>query len=258
MDKLSFSNILFPITLTFFAGIATAIGSLIAFFIRDFKKSYLQFSLGLSAGVMIYVSFVELLDKSIKSVGFLKANTAFFAGIVFIMLIDFLIPHEYIEEHVLKGKDSGSKKLMSAGLLTALGIAIHNFPEGLAVFMSSIGDLRLGLALAFAIAIHNIPEGIAISMPIYYATKSRKKAFWLSFLSGITEPIGALIGALILFPFLSTQFLSLLLAFVAGIMVFISFDELLPLCYEGKNEHIAISGIVSGAFIMALSLYFIY
>ena len=250
---LSFKEILIPLILTVLAGLSTGIGSLTALFIKDFKKSYLEFSLGLSAGVMIYVSFVELLGASIKEIGFLYGNLAFFTGIFFIMLIDYLIPHDYIEEHA-KGNFK-DKKLLSAAMMTMLGIAIHNFPEGLAVFMSSLGDIKLGMALAVAIAIHNIPEGIAVAMPIYYATKSRKKAFWYSLLSGIAEPIGALVGALLFAPFLSQALMSFLLAFVGGIMIFISFDELLPLAFQHKESHIAISGIIIGMLVMALSLH---
>ncbi len=247
------SRFWFPLLLTFIAGISTGIGSLISLFTKTFNKSYLQFCLGFSAGVMIYVSFVELLSSSVSEIGFLKGNIAFFSGILFIMLIDFLIPHEYIEEHVKV--DKKNRKLMTAGVFTALGITIHNFPEGLAVFMGSVKDVNLGITLCFAIAIHNIPEGIAVSMPIYYATKSRKKAFFYSFFSGIAEPIGAIIGFLILRPFITSFVLSFILAFVAGIMVFISFDELLPLSFENSKGHIAISGTILGMAIMALSLY---
>lgn len=242
-----------PLLLTFLAGIFTVIGSLITFCIKDFKKSHLQFSLGLSAGVMIYISFVELLSSAIKNIGFLKANLAFFAGIFLVMLVDFLIPHEYLEERI---KASGvDEKLMKAGIFIALGIGIHNFPEGLAVFISSLDNIKIGIALAFAIALHNIPEGIAVAMPIFYATKSRSKAFWYSFLSGFAEPAAAVLALLILMPFLNPMILSLCLAFVAGIMIFISFDELLPLSCSDKGIHISILGVILGMLLMALSLH---
>jgi ZIP family zinc transporter len=243
-----------PLLLAFVAGLFTVIGSLLAFLIRDLKKSYLQFSLGLSAGVMIYVAFVEILSTAVKNVGFLKANVAFFGGIILIMLVDFCIPHEYIEEHI--ERSGGDKKLMKAGIFIAIGIGIHNFPEGLAVFMSALVSIKLGISLAVAIALHNIPEGIAVAMPIFYATKSRRKAFWYSFLAGIAEPIGAIAGILLLTPFLTTSVLSYCLAAVAGIMIFISFDELLPLSFEGKKSHITIMGIMVGMLIIAASLYF--
>jgi len=246
------TKIWLPLLLCFIAGIFTVVGSLITFFIKDFKKSYLQFSLGLSCGVMIYVSFVELLPTSIKNVGALNANIAFFAGIVLIILVDFFIPHEYIAERIKT--DTHDKKLMASGIFTAIGIGIHNFPEGLAVFMSALVDIKLGIALAIAIALHNIPEGIAVAMPIYYATKSRKKAFWYSFLSGFAEPAGAVLAILVLRPFLNPMILSLSLAFVAGIMVFISFDELLPLSCQSEGYHISILGVIIGMAIIALSL----
>jgi ZIP family zinc transporter len=250
---MDFQELWLPLLLTVIAGLSTGIGSLISLFIKEFKKSYLRFSLGLSAGVMIYVSFAELLPGAIEGLGFLYANFAFFGGILFIMAIDFCIPHSYIEEHAKCCK--GDHKLMSAGRFTAIGIAIHNFPEGMAVFISSMSDISLGLPLAFAIAVHNIPEGIAVAMPVYYATKSRKKAFWYSMLSGVAEPVGALVAALFLMPFITPSILAGCLAFVAGIMVFISFDELLPLTFKDEKGHTPIIGIIFGMALMAFSLY---
>jgi len=244
-----------PVILTVVAGLATGIGGIIPLFIKDFKKQYLQFFLGLSAGVMIYISFIELLGSSIKEVGILNANLAFFAGIITIMAIDFLIPHEYIEEHVKTGvKD---RKLMNTALLTAIGIAIHNFPEGIAVFISCAGSAKLGISVALAIIIHNIPEGIAISAPVYVATGNKWKAFTYSLLSGVAEPAGALLGMLVLAPLCSKSVLSMSFAFIAGIMIFISFDELLPLSYEHPKNHVSISGIIIGMIVMALSLLLI-
>jgi ZIP family zinc transporter len=246
------TKIWLPLLLSLLAGIFTVAGSLITFLIKDFKRSYLQFSLGLSGGVMIYVSFVEFLPSSINNIGALKANIAFFGGIILVMLIDFFVPHEYIAER-LKA-NTHDKKLMAAGIFTAIGIGIHNFPEGLAVFMSALVNIKLGIALAIAIALHNIPEGIAVAMPIYYATKSRGKAFWYSFLSGFTEPAGAVIAVLVLMPFLNQAVLSFSLALIAGIMVFISFDELLPLSCQSEGYHISILGVIAGMAIMAVSL----
>lgn len=247
------TNLWIPLLLTFLAGLSTGAGSLLSLFIKDFKKSYLQFSLGLSAGVMVYISFVELLKTAIVNVGFLSANIAFFAGMAFIMLLDFLIPHSYIEENITR--HCADKEMMRAGVFTALGIAIHNLPEGLAVFTSSMMDIKLGMGLAIAIALHNIPEGIAIAMPIFYATKSKKKAFWYSFLSGMAEPLGAVVGILLILPFLTPSVVNFALAFVAGIMVFISFDELLPLSFKHEEPHLSMLGVISGMFIMALSLH---
>jgi ZIP family zinc transporter len=246
------ANIEIPLMLTILAGLSTGIGSLISLFIKDFKKSYLFFALGLSAGVMIYVSFAELLSTAVADVGFMNANIAFFLGIAFIMAIDFIIPHQYIEERIKV--DKKDRKLMSAGIFTAIGIAIHNLPEGLAVFVSSLSDISLGIPLAFAIAMHNIPEGIAVAVPILYATKSKTKAFWYSFLSGVAEPIGAVIGILLLAPFINDSVISLSLAFVAGIMVFISFDELLPASFKGEKGHVPMMGLIIGMAMMALSL----
>lgn len=140
------------------------------------------------------------------------------------------------------------------GLFSALAIAIHNFPEGLATFMGALTDPTLGVSIAVAIAIHNIPEGIAVSVPIYYATKNRKKAFWLSFLSGLAEPVGAILGFFILRNFFNESTFGVIFAGVAGIMVYISLDELLPTAEEYGEHHVAIGGLIAGMAVMATSL----
>ena len=244
--------------LTAIAGLSTGIGSAIAYFIKKPRITYLAFALGLSAGVMVYVSFVELLPLAVKNIGELWAVVAFFLGIAFIGAIDLLVPepenpHNYqgIAEPEAQQQD---RKLMRTGLLTALAIGIHNFPEGLATFAAALSDIKLGLFIAIAIAIHNIPEGIAVSVPIYYATHNKNKAFFYSFLSGVSEPVGALVGYLILMPFLSAALLAGILAFIAGIMIYISLDELLPVAHRYGHGHLVIAGVVSGMAIMAASL----
>jgi len=271
-------NLSFAILLTTLAGLSTGIGSAIAFFIRTPKYSYLAVALGFSAGVMVYISFTELLGTAIENVGFATANIAFFVGIGFIALIDMLVPHEYEEERVTKlpgnASEMGQREtpglppppavpsssvLMRSGVLIALGIAIHNFPEGLVTFCAAAtGDVALGITIAVAIAIHNIPEGVAISVPIFYATGNRRKAFTYSFLSGVAEPVGALIGYGILFSFLTPTLLSSMLAFVAGIMVFISLDEILPLAHRYGKEHLVLIGLASGMLVMAVSLFLLH
>jgi len=268
------SEVALALLLTCIAGLSTGIGSAIAYFIKKPKMSYLTFSLGLSAGVMVYVSFVELLATAMEDIGDGWAVTAFFLGVVFIGVIDMFIPenenpHEYKglpddddgeiggEENVPKTtreKELSDRALMRTGMFTALAIGIHNFPEGLATFGTALVDVRLGAFIAFAVAIHNIPEGISVSMPIFYATNDRKAAFKYSFLSGVAEPVGALIGFLILLPFLSDALLASLLAFVAGIMIYISLDELLPMAHKYGHSHMVIIGVIIGMFIMAASL----
>jgi ZIP family zinc transporter len=251
-------NVGIALLLTFFAGLSTGIGSAIAYFIKGTKMIYLSFGLGLSAGVMVYVSFVELLPRAISEIGQTMGVVVFFIGILFIGFIDMIIP-EKENPHAFQGLTEESrstidKKLMRTGLFTALAIAIHNFPEGLATFGTALSNIKLGILIAFAIAIHNIPEGISVSIPIYYATGNRNKAFIYSFLSGIAEPVGAIIGFLILYSFMTEVFLYALLAFVAGIMVYISLDELLPVAHLYGQSHTVIIGVIFGMLIMALSL----
>lgn len=261
-------DVSFALLLTTLAGLSTGIGSSVAFFIRRPKYSYLAVMLGFSAGVMIYVSFAELLSTAISEVGFTTANLGFFIGIVFLAIVDLLIPHEYQEEHVGHTANTGHRQLrlrrgqpsvlMRAGVFTAVGIAIHNFPEGLATFSAAAtGKATLAITVAIAIAIHNIPEGIIVSLPIFYATGSSRRAFLYSFSSGLAEPVGALIGYAILLPFLTPTLFSTLLAFAAGVMLYISLDELLPLAHQYGRAHLVIIGISTGMLVMAISLYFL-
>lgn len=260
-------NVWLAFGLTALAGLSTGIGSAIAFFAKKTNTKFLSVSLGFSAGVMIYVSFVEIFVKAQDSLqaalgakpGAIATVAAFFGGILVIGLIDRLIPqrdnpHEIQKLAGAPRVPASKNKLMRTGLFTALAIAIHNFPEGLATFVSALQEPSLAIPIVVAIAIHNIPEGIAVSVPIYYATGSRKKAFFYSFASGLSEPIGALIGYLILMPFMNDVVYGVLFAAVAGIMVFISLDELLPTAREYGEHHLEIYGLVVGMAVMATSL----
>jgi ZIP family zinc transporter len=265
-----FSNdVLFALGLTVFAGLSTGIGSLIGFLSKKFNPKFLSGALGFSAGVMIYVSLVEIFIKARDSLtvsfgekqGNIITVISFFAGIAIIALIDWLIPSAE-NPHEIKNisrveedhKEIEERKLMRMGLFSALALAIHNFPEGLATFIGALADPKLGVSIAVAVAIHNIPEGLAVSAPIYYATKSRKKAFILSFLSGLSEPIGALIGYFLLRSVFNDATFGAIFASVAGIMVYISLDELLPTAEEYGEHHIAIIGLIAGMLVMAISL----
>lgn len=264
------ANATFGLLLATLAGLSTAIGGGIAIFMCRPKCGRLALILGFSAGVMLYISFAELLPTAINGIGFITANIAFFTGIAFIGVLDLVIPHEYKEERIAdshpsllsklasatkSGQAGRSSILMRTGVLTGLGIAIHNFPEGLVVFSAVIGgDVTLGIIVATAVGLHNIPEGISIFVPIYEATDSRRRAFLYSFLAGIVEPVGALLGYAILMPFLSPTVSSGMLAFAGGIMVYISLDELLPAAHRYGEAHLAIAGIVIGMMVMAASL----
>ncbi|MCU0586870.1 MAG: zinc transporter ZupT [Syntrophobacteraceae bacterium] len=255
----------FAFLLTFLAGLSTGVGSAIAFFGKRTNKTFLSVALGFSAGVMIYVSFVEILrkaqDKLVLDYGPVKGAwitvASFLSGIILIALVDRLVPgpenpHEARAIEAMKGPSDESLHRM--GRFAALAIAIHNFPEGLATFVSALTDAQLGLSIAFAIALHNIPEGISVSVPIYFATGSKKKAFWLSFFSGLSEPVGAVVGYFLLRTYFSPLVFGVLFAAVAGIMVFISIDELFPTAKEYGKGHAAVYGLVGGMATMALSL----
>ncbi len=261
-------NILLAFLLTAFAGLATGVGSLMVIFTKQTNKKFLSFSLGLSAGVMLYVSFVEILAKAVDSLsvsygeklGNIYAVIGFFIGIFIIALIDKFIPsmgnpHEIHTVEEMDGNDPDHKEnLMRMGIFTALAIAIHNFPEGIATFIATLEDPATGIAITAAIAIHNIPEGIAVAVPIFYATGDKKKAFKLSFLSGLSEPIGALVGYFLLIRFFGDEAFGFIFSAVAGIMVYISLDELLPSAREYGEHHVSMLGLITGMGIMAVSL----
>ena len=265
--------------LTLIAGAATGLGGALVLFRKRISSNFLAGALGLSAGVMIFISLAELYpqaqDAISASCGGIKGSVfvvlAFFFGMGLITLIDFLIP-EYENPHEASGlsldsknaatdliEHSGSSALKKLGIMSALAIAIHNFPEGMATFIGALNDPQTGTGIAFAIAIHNIPEGIAVAIPIYFATKSKGKALLYALLSGLTEPVGAFIcygitalsgvsldGGGAAFP--------LILAAVAGIMIYISLDELLPTAEKYGRHHVAIAGVVAGMAIMAVSM----
>lgn len=266
-------QILFAFGLTVFAGLSTGIGSLLAFYTKQTNHKFLSAALGFSAGVMIYVSLVEIFSKAKDSLisvygdskGYWMTTIAFFVGMALIALIDKLVPdsenpheiHDVTEmSNGKKGLGTGrsDKALLRMGLFSAIAIAIHNFPEGLATFIGALHDPTLGVSIAVAIAIHNIPEGIAVSVPIYFATGDRKKAFCYSFLSGLSEPLGAIVGFILLKNVFNDALFGLVFAAVAGIMVYISLDELLPTAEKYGEHHIAIYGLISGMVVMAVSI----
>jgi ZIP family zinc transporter len=271
--EFTIGTLIFAFILTLFAGLSTGAGGAIAFFAKKTNTRLLSVALGFSAGVMVYISFVEILAKSMETLSAEMGKTgnwvgilSFFGGILFIALIDKLVP-DYENPHEMhKVEEMGedrptkeaqkSKRLMRMGLFSAGAIALHNLPEGLATFIAALKDPQLGIAITVAIAIHNIPEGIAVSVPIFYATGSKKKAFIYSLLSGFAEPVGAIIGFLFIyfiFGFNDTV-LGVVFALVAGIMIYISFDELLPAAEEYGEHHYSILGLIAGMAVMAFSL----
>lgn len=275
MHDISTQTFIFAFTLTLLAGLSTSIGAVLAFYSKSRSHTFLSVGMGFSAGVMIYVSFMEILGKSSSSFGTIYKNEllgeslallCFFAGIAISALIDRIIPKD-VNPHEPKSNSELSElkphaksavpensSLKRTGIFTAVAIAIHNFPEGFATFVSALHEPALGISIAFAIAIHNIPEGMAVSLPIYHATQNKKSAFWYATLSGFAEPVGALIGFFLLLPFMGEATLGISFGIVAGVMIYISFDELLPAAKVYGNAHTTIAGITLGMFVMAASL----
>jgi ZIP family zinc transporter len=256
-------RLLLAFLLTLGAGLCTGLGSLLGLFSRRFSPRLLTLSLSFSAGVMIYVSFVEIFPKARQALtialgpigGYAVTAAAFFGGMLLIALIDQALPSHDFSVPLQGAVPVRSPTLLRTGLFSALAIAIHNFPEGLATFIGTLSSPRLGIGIAIAIAIHNIPEGLAISAPLYYATGSRRRAFWVSFASGLAEPIGAVVGYLFLRSLLTDLVLGLVFASVAGLMVYICLDELLPAAQRtGAHHHLMIAGVTAGMVVMSISL----
>lgn len=264
------NDIIFAFGVTLFAGLSTGIGSILAFYTKRTNKKFLSAALGFSAGVMMYVSFIEIFPEARQSLsalygdqlGYIYTTIAFFVGMGIIGLIDHFVPDEENPHHMrdvgemdeVSQEELENQSLMRTGMFSALAIAIHNFPEGLATFIAAVEDPALGISIGIAIAIHNIPEGIAVSVPIYYATGSRRQAFKYSFLSGLAEPLGGIVGFLLLRTVLNDAMFGLVFAAVAGIMVYISLDELLPTAEKYGEHHVAIFGLIMGMVVMAVSL----
>ncbi|MDA9809124.1 zinc transporter ZupT [Flavobacteriales bacterium] len=254
---------LIPFLITLFAGLSTSIGGLVVFFGNTEKLNWLSFTMSFAAGVMLYVSFVEILPESFiefkqsheTNRAFLYVFSFFIIGVFFAILTDKLLPEQKINSQVNKSLISKNNKIYRSGLLITLTMALHNFPEGMVTFIGSVNDLSFGLVIGFAIALHNIPEGMAISVPIYHATGSKRKAFLYATLSGLTEPLGALFCYFVINSFLDAFLTAAIMSVVSGIMIFISIFVLLPLSYQykGKLEHVI--GLFTGMFVIGISIY---
>ncbi len=254
-------NYLLPLFLTLIAGLSTGIGGLISLIVKKENKKFLSISLGFSAGVMIYLSLIEIFPEAKESIilglgeknGYWLTVITFFLGIFLMIFIDKLLPCEKSFKK-MTSLDNDSKRLARMGIFTAIAVCIHNFPEGIVTFFSSLSDTTIAIPLVIAIAIHNIPEGISVAMPIYYATGSRKKAFIYSILSGLSEPIGGILGFILLKNILNDFILGIILSIVAGIMMYISFEELLPTARKYSKDHLPTYGLILGMIFMAISL----
>lgn len=268
------------LTLTFLAGLTTGVGGLIGLSSRRFSTEFITMALGFSAGAMVYVSLVEILPKARLALqpllgaqlGYGCTVLAFFAGILLMALVDGLFPtHPAVEsiqdlaaspaqatgklaDRWPEQQSPQRRRLLRMGVFSALALFIHNFPEGLATFLGALENPKVGVSIAVAIAIHNIPEGLAVSAPVFFATRSRSKAFWASFLSGMAEPLGGLMGFFLFRSFPNPLIFGLVFAAVAGIMVYVSLDELLPAATGYGNHRLAIASLIAGMFVMATSL----
>ncbi|XP_044478552.1 zinc transporter ZTP29-like isoform X2 [Mangifera indica] len=219
---------------------------------------------------MLSISFLDLAHNAINSIGFLKGNLWFFAGVIFFAVVANFIPEPSLAsasdlKSNKKNGDDGGKDIMKkhrrqvlfSGIITAIGISLHNFPEGMAVFLGSMKGLHVGLNLALAIALHNIPEGVAVALPVYFATQSKWQAFKLATLSGFAEPLAVVIVAYLFPSSLSPEILEGLLGSVGGVMAFLTLHEMLPLAFDYAGQKQAVKAVFFGMAFMSASLYFL-
>ena len=270
-------NISVAFFLTFIAGMATSLGAVVPFFIRSNGKKILSLVMGFSAGVLIYLALAGLLHESHESLeavygaekGGLVSVAAFFAGILLISIADHFSGscHSFHHSHKHhEGEKHGSEahmerhsyneKLLRTGLFTAITLSIHNLPEGFAIFMSALKEPAMAVPMTIAVAVHNVPVGIAIAVPVFFATRRKRKAFLYAFLTGLTELVGAVLGYLVFAPYLSEKLFGIVFAVAAGIMIFLSFDELLPVSREYGDQHTSLYGLLAGMAVMAVTLVF--
>jgi ZIP family zinc transporter len=262
--------------LSLIAGMGTGLGGLIAIIRKPGPHLY-GLLMGITAGVMITLSFLELVNEAWELQGFVTATVGFTLGAIFMLVLDMTIPHVRFGEEEIPHKDSDSvdqpvrsqrrgrhrfmrlhhdqpinHALLNSGILIAIGITIHNIPEGIAVGASYMHAPTFGVFIALAILLHNVPEGIATALPLCKSGVCRWDSFRVAFLSGLAEPFGALFAALFL-----TTFQVLIpgaLAFAGGVMVFITLDELIPAAREHGHHHSSAIGIILGAiFVFLLS-----
>lgn len=238
------------------AGLSTLLGALIVFIVKGKSEKAVTASLGFAAGVMISVSFLDMLPNAADALsqwagpqlGVICMIASLVAGVLVAAGIDHFVPHEHLE-----GQEQSHGNMYRLGMMSMLAIAVHNFPEGIATFMAGISDAKLGLSIAVAIAMHNIPEGITVAMPVYYATGNKKRALWFTFLSGISEPLGALLAFLVLRPFINDLLLGFVFGLVSGIMLYIAIEELIPSSRQYGYTRLALFSTIAGICIMPLT-----
>lgn len=264
------SQVLVALGLSLVGGLSTSLGALLVIINPTPNMKMLGLLQGFAAGLMLSISFLDLAHNAINSIGFLKGNLWFFAGVIFFAIIANFIPEPTIapsSDVKTKGKkkDGDEKDLMKkhrrqvlfSGVITAIGISLHNFPEGMAVFLGSMKGLRVGINLALAIALHNIPEGVAVALPVYFATQSKWQAFKLATLSGFAEPLGVIIVAYLFPSSISPEILEGLLGAVGGVMAFLTLHEMLPLAFDYAGQKQAVKAVFLGMAFMSASLYFL-
>ncbi|CAH9133342.1 unnamed protein product [Cuscuta epithymum] len=265
------SQVLVALCLSMLGGLSTSLGALFVIICETPNLKMLGLLQGFAAGLMLSISFFDLAHNALNSIGFLRGNLWFFAGVAFFALISSFIPEpslspsSEVQNKKQKGGDDGGKDIMKkhrrqvlfSGIVTAIGISLHNFPEGMAVFLGSLKGLRVGMNLAFAIALHNIPEGVAVALPVYFATQSKWKAFKIATLSGLAEPLGVIIVAYIFPRSLSPEVLEGLLGSVGGVMAFLTLHEMLPLAFDYAGQKNAVKAVFFGMAFMSASLYFL-
>ncbi|PNY12972.1 zinc transporter ZTP29-like protein [Trifolium pratense] len=258
------SQVMVALALSLVGGLSTSIGALFVIINPAPNLKMLGLLQGFAAGLMLSISFFDLAHNAINSLGFLKGNLWFFAGVIFFAFVANFIPEptltptSEVKTRKKKGDEGGKDNLkkhrqqvLFSGIITAVGISLHNFPEGMAVFLGSMKGLRVGINLALAIALHNIPEGVAVALPVYFATQSKWQAFKLATLSGFAEPLGVIIVAYLFPSSLNPEILEGLLGSVGGVMAFLTLHEMLPLAFDYAGQKQSVKAVFFGMAFMS-------
>lgn len=243
-----------PLLLTILAGGATFVGAIFGVLGQKPSNRVLAFALGFAAGIMLLISLMEMLPAALHAEGMspVLGYGMFMLGLLGYFAMDRLLPHQHPQD--LMAVNRRPTNLKRTAILLTLGISLHNFPEGIATFVTASSDMELGLGIALAVAIHNIPEGLAVAGPMYAATGSKAKALFWACLSGMAEILGGIIAFLLLGPAVSPVMIAAIMAAVAGIMVALSVDELMPLAREIDPHSNPSYGVLCGMTVMGLSL----
>ncbi len=249
-------EIIGPLLVSTIAGLSTVLGAFIVFLKvkEENRAKFITFCLSFSLMIMIGISITDLIPNSLSVL--LKENLKKGIVLAVLAIVTGIVGIKLLINKIEKAK-TNCNSLYTLGILNMIALMLHNFPEGVATFLSSMQDMNMGIHLGLAIMLHNIPEGISIAVPIYYSTKSKKEALKKTFLSGFAEPLGAILAFVLFKNYITDSLISIVLLFVAGIMITISIEEILPETLKYKENSYIIKGFLAGIILIVINHFFL-